>query len=84
MARSKEPVRSMDEEGRPTMSISPAMSGVLHENHKALIARGPWRFDVMEPARYVATPGAIGPTFESIPYTKLKRSYWPKVADPFA
>ena len=39
------------------MSISPAMSGVLHENHKALIARGPWRFDVMEPARYVATPG---------------------------
>ncbi|MBL8698311.1 MAG: M81 family metallopeptidase [Alphaproteobacteria bacterium] len=39
---------------------------------------------IAKDVRYVATPGAIGPTFESIPYTKLKRSYWPKVADPFA
>ncbi len=34
--------------------------------------------------RYVATPGAIAPSFESIPYTRLKRAYWPKVANPFA
>jgi microcystin degradation protein MlrC len=34
--------------------------------------------------RYVATKGAIAPTFGSIPYTKLTRPYWPKVADPFA
>lgn len=34
--------------------------------------------------RYVATKGAIAPSFESIPYTKLKTPYWPKVANPFA
>jgi microcystin degradation protein MlrC len=34
--------------------------------------------------RYVATPGAIAPSFESIPYTKRKTPYWPKAADPFA
>ena len=33
--------------------------------------------------RYVATRGAIAPSFESIPYTKLKTPYWPRVADPF-
>jgi microcystin degradation protein MlrC len=33
--------------------------------------------------RYVATRGAIAPSFESIPYTKLKAPYWPRVADPF-
>jgi hypothetical protein len=36
--------------------ISKIAAGALHENHKALVARGPWRFDAMEPARYVATP----------------------------
>ncbi|MGJ4860289.1 M81 family metallopeptidase [Labrys sp. La1] len=33
---------------------------------------------------YVATPGALQPRFERIPYTKLARPYWPKVDDPFA
>jgi hypothetical protein len=31
-----------------------------------------------------APPGALTPRFEEIPYTKLKRTYWPKVEDPFA
>jgi microcystin degradation protein MlrC len=34
--------------------------------------------------RYVAAPGAIGPDFGAIPYTKLQTPYWPRVADPFA
>ncbi|MBM3480627.1 MAG: M81 family metallopeptidase [Alphaproteobacteria bacterium] len=34
--------------------------------------------------RYVATPGSIAPSFESIPYTKRRLPYWPRVADPFA
>jgi microcystin degradation protein MlrC len=32
---------------------------------------------------YAAPPGALTPDFASIPYTKLQRPYWPKVADPF-
>ncbi|MBM3521345.1 MAG: M81 family metallopeptidase [Alphaproteobacteria bacterium] len=39
---------------------------------------------IAKDVRYVATPGAIGPTFESIAYTKLAKPYWPRVADPFA
>ena len=34
--------------------------------------------------RYIATAGSIAPNFESIPYTKLTKPYWPKVANPFA
>ena len=34
--------------------------------------------------RYVAAPGAIGPDFASIPFTKRTVPYWPRVADPFA
>jgi len=34
--------------------------------------------------RYVAAPGAIGPDFAAIPYTRRTRPYWPRVADPFA
>ncbi|HZT18715.1 MAG TPA: MlrC C-terminal domain-containing protein, partial [Dongiaceae bacterium] len=33
---------------------------------------------------YAAPPGALSPDFAAIPYTKLKRPCWPKVADPFA
>ena len=33
--------------------------------------------------RYVAAPGAIGPDYAAIPYTKLRTPYWPRVADPF-
>jgi microcystin degradation protein MlrC len=33
---------------------------------------------------YAAPPGALRPDFEAIPYTKLTRPYWPRVADPFA
>ena len=32
---------------------------------------------------YAAPPGTLGPVFADIPYTKLTRSYWPRVADPF-
>lgn len=32
---------------------------------------------------YAKAPGALGPDFAAIPYTKLKRPYWPKVIDPF-
>jgi microcystin degradation protein MlrC len=32
---------------------------------------------------YAAPPGALSPDFAGIPYTKLQRPYWPKVADPF-
>lgn len=45
--------------------ISNAMAGVLHENHKALIARGPWRFDAMVPARYESRPAEGGGTCEA-------------------
>ena len=33
--------------------------------------------------RSVATPGAIAPDFATIPYTKRRLPYWPRVADPF-
>ena len=33
---------------------------------------------------YVAAPGAIAPDFAAIPYTKLKKPYWPRVEDPWA
>ncbi|MBZ9739902.1 MULTISPECIES: M81 family metallopeptidase [unclassified Mesorhizobium] len=33
---------------------------------------------------FCAPPGATQPNFASIPYTKLKTPYWPKVEDPFA
>jgi hypothetical protein len=39
------------------MAISKFTAGALHENHKALIAAGPWDFGGIEPARYEALPG---------------------------
>lgn len=33
---------------------------------------------------YVGGPGALQPSFEQLPFTKLRRPYWPKVGDPFA
>jgi microcystin degradation protein MlrC len=33
---------------------------------------------------WIMSEGAIAPTFADIPYTKLEKPYWPKVADPFA
>jgi microcystin degradation protein MlrC len=33
---------------------------------------------------YAAPPGALSPDFAAIPYTKLTRPYWPRVAEPFA
>ena len=33
---------------------------------------------------YMATPGAVGPDFASIPLTKLDKPFWPRVEDPFA
>ncbi|HWK45623.1 MAG TPA: M81 family metallopeptidase [Stellaceae bacterium] len=34
--------------------------------------------------RYVSAPGAIPPTFDTIPFTKRTKPFWPRVADPFA
>lgn len=31
---------------------------------------------------YVSAPGALQPRFENLPFTKLKKPYWPRVADP--
>lgn len=33
---------------------------------------------------YASGPGALRADFRNIPYTKLKRPYWPRVEDPFA
>ena len=33
---------------------------------------------------YMATPGAVGPDFAAIPFTKLNKPFWPRVEDPFA
>ena len=33
---------------------------------------------------YVGAPGALQPRFEDLPFTKLKKPYWPRVADPLA
>ena len=33
---------------------------------------------------YADPPGTLRTDFADIPYTKLKRPYWPRVADPFA
>ena len=33
--------------------------------------------------RYVTAPGAIPPSFDTIPFTKRTRPFWPRVADPF-
>ena len=34
--------------------------------------------------RYVAAPGAIGPDFAAIPFTRRTTPYWPRVANPWA
>jgi microcystin degradation protein MlrC len=34
--------------------------------------------------RYVAAPGTVGADFVGLPYTKVTRPFWPRVADPFA
>jgi microcystin degradation protein MlrC len=33
---------------------------------------------------YVAAPGTVGADFVNLPYTKVTRPFWPRVADPFA
>jgi microcystin degradation protein MlrC len=33
---------------------------------------------------FCAPPGVTQPNFATIPYTRMTRPYWPKVADPFA
>ena len=33
---------------------------------------------------YIGAPGALQPRFEDLPFTKLKKPYWPRVADPLA
>ncbi len=33
--------------------------------------------------RFVATDGAIPPVFDTIPFTKRTKPFWPRVADPF-
>ncbi len=33
--------------------------------------------------RYVAAPGTVGADFVNLPYTKVTRPFWPRVADPF-
>lgn len=33
---------------------------------------------------YVGAPGALQPRFEDLPFTKLEKPYWPRVADPLA
>ena len=32
---------------------------------------------------HVATPGSITPDYASIPYTKRKPNYWPRMENPF-
>ncbi|MCY1247631.1 hypothetical protein D9M72_609800 [compost metagenome] len=32
---------------------------------------------------YISAPGALQPSFEELTFTKLKRPYWPRVANPF-
>ena len=32
---------------------------------------------------YASAQGALGRDFAALPYTKLTRPWWPKVADPF-
>ena len=34
--------------------------------------------------RYVAAPGAIGPDFAAIPFTRRTTPYWPRVENPWA
>ena len=46
------------------MTISKFTAGTLHENHKALIARGPIVFLGIEPARYESRPNGEGGTCE--------------------
>ena len=39
---------------------------------------------IAKAVRYVAAPGTVGADFVNLPYTKVTRPFWPKVADPFA
>jgi microcystin degradation protein MlrC len=38
---------------------------------------------VARAVRYIASPGAVGAEFANLPYTKVTRRFWPRVADPF-
>jgi len=39
---------------------------------------------IAKAVRYIAAPGTVGAEFANLPYTKVTRAYWPRVADPFA
>jgi microcystin degradation protein MlrC len=39
---------------------------------------------IAKAVRYIAAPGTVGAEFANLPYTKVKRPYWPRLADPFA
>jgi microcystin degradation protein MlrC len=39
---------------------------------------------IAKEVRYVAAPGAIGPDFAAIPFTKRTTPYWPRVENPWA
>ena len=39
---------------------------------------------IAKAVRYVAAPGTVGADFVNLPYTKVTRPFWPRVADPFA
>jgi len=39
---------------------------------------------IAKAVRYIAAPGTVGAEFANLPYTKVTRPYWPRVANPFA
>jgi microcystin degradation protein MlrC len=59
----------------------------LHDKRLVVVKSTQHFYAAFEPVasqiRYVATSGAVAPNFDTIPYTKLTKPYWPRVADPF-
>lgn len=63
--------------------------GITLENKRIVVVKSMQHFHaafapVAAAIRYVAAPGAIPPDYETIPFTKRTRPYWPRTADPFA
>jgi microcystin degradation protein MlrC len=63
--------------------------GLDPSTRKIVIAKSTQHFHagfapIAKAVLYAAPPGALQPDFANMPYTKLTRPYWPKVADPFA
>ena len=63
--------------------------GLTLDDKKIVVVKSTQHFyagfaPIAKEVRYIAAPGAIGPDFANIPFTKRTIPYWPRVENPWA